>query len=148
MNFWWFSMQFSPGRMESTMKFNEIHENELFPHTVWTEKSWENQEKYVFTKIELFYATTFLLKDLEIKYNKHNSPGDRWKKIPFLLQSIFPYQITYKGDTVFGHVPSLKLLHRAKYFRNSSDFNRGYLRAQWELEARTRCKMKLRVHIF
>ena len=33
-------------------------------------------------------------------------------------------------------------------YRNSSDFKWGYLRAQEELEARTRCKIKLRVPFF
>ena len=34
------------------------------------------------------------------------------------------------------------------FFENPSDLDRIVLRAQEELEARTRCKMKLKVHVF
>ena len=57
----------------------------------------------------------------------------------------------FPGNSVFGEFPSVPVRQLGRdsgFFENPSDLDRIVLRAQEELEARTRCKMKLKVRIF
>ena len=70
------------------------------------------------------------------------------KNYTLCFNGIFSYQITVKVNSETKDFPLLLMRQLVIFHRNVAIFNWTDLRAQEELEARTRCKMKLKVHIF